>query len=262
MNFNAKQYLKLGLALVKKNAPIILSGLSVVTGGAAVVSAAISRDEHVRLRNEMITEDHEVLTVKEEAIAAGKAYWKTVLLYSMSVIANYSANKNYLDRLALMYAGYKMVEGERNSLEEGVLKTVGPKKLEEINSTIAKDEVARSVNLFDESKIIHTGFGDEIFYDPKSGRYFYSSYDHVMRSFLELEDQLKDENIALNELYFKENLEPTSFGEYDGFGWEVGTRINAIIEPTRPKDDKFGGRVVNVLKYYVHMLGGARYDEY
>lgn len=262
MNINVKEFVKPVLAFTKKNAPQILSGLSVVTGGLAVISAAKNRDKHVELRNEKITEEHDKLTIAEELECGVKAYWSTGLIFIGSCALSFAANKSYIEKLATMYAAVKLSEKELSGLETAVEKTFGESGLEKAEDTKSKDIALEASRTFDESKIVDTGLGREIFLDPKTGTLFYCSYEKVKGAFLEIEAALKDEDQCLNDFRYKVNLDPCEFGEGYAFGWKMGTSTQFRICPTRD-ENRFGGRVVNVLNYKVHMSDFIdAYDEF
>ena len=262
MNINVKEFVKPVLAFTKKNAPQILSGLSVVTGGLAVISAAKNRDKHVELRNEKITEEHDKLTIAEELECGVKAYWSTGLIFIGSCALSFAANKSYIEKLATMYAAVKLSEKELGGLETAVEKTFGESGLEKAEDTKAKDTALELSKTLDESKIIDTGLGTEIFHDPKTGRTFYCSYEAVKSAFLEIEAALKDGDQCLNDLFYKINLDAAEFGESYAFGWQMGTSTQWRIRPTR-SEDRFGGRVVNILDYKLRLSDVIdAYDEF
>ena len=130
-----------------------------------------------------------------------------------------------------------------------------------MNATVAKDVAMNSYQSYDEQKVIKTGIGNQLFLDKLSGRFFRSDYDFVKGTMLEVNAELARNELSVNELYLKNRLEPTGFGDYNGFGWHEGTKVSFEIIPQR-FEGYYNNEVVNVIKYPVQNLMDNNYDKF
>lgn len=107
--------------------------------------------------------------------------------------------------------------------QDKVKERIGERKEMEIRDSIAQDQI--KANPFrDDIPIETAGYGGDLFYDPESGRYFYSTIEYVKNVVNECNTMIISEMwIRLNEFYYRLGLRQTAAGE--DRGWNVDHQI-------------------------------------
>lgn len=107
--------------------------------------------------------------------------------------------------------------------QEKVRERIGEKKEMEIRDEIAKDQI--NANPYRNDIPLETaGYGGDLFYDPESGRYFYSTIDYIKKVVNDCNAMIiSDMWIPLNEFYYRLGLRQTESGK--DRGWNVDHRI-------------------------------------
>lgn len=145
-----------------------------------------------------------------------KDTWKQwsmpTLLYSSGVLTSIESTRINYKRAALLTSTLEASKLALTKFEEKTLDTVGKNKLSQIKQGLAEDEVKATP--MTEENTIKTGKGEDLFFDPKSGRYFLSSLDAVEGARLRTNAKLMDEMyVTLNEFYYELGLPGIDLGE-------------------------------------------------
>ena len=156
-------------------------------------------------------------------------------------------------KLAAMLTLCQVTEDNLSSLKEHITESIGPKKTENLIEEVAAKKVA-DTNLSDED-IVKTKYGESVFYDPWSGRFFGSTKDRVERAVANINLRLTGcDFVYLNEFYDELDLANTNLGNYSGWSSRLGENLNMNwgYGPTRD------GRSCAVLDYTIFAEGNIR----
>lgn len=186
------------------NSPAILTGLG-ITG---TVATAVATGKAVWSLRDI----DENITLKD---IAGK--WKTfiipVVLASGTILCFIGLNTKYGRMLAAVTSLATLKEQELIDTKNSMNKLFKKGDVEKVKQENAKEVLARNPQP-DEAFVIHTNNGNDLFFDPLSGRYFRSSMEHVQKGINEVNEQLNNGNfVALNELYQYWNIYEIDLGD-------------------------------------------------
>ena len=140
------------------------------------------------------------------------------------------------ERKAAILSGlYTASEAALSKYEAKVVETIGKEKAQEIQDGIAQDLInekpSTSVNVF------ATGKGDQLFYDPLSGRYFTSEKLAVQEAMNNANRTIiGDMWITTNEWYDELGLEPIGLG--DTVGWNVDRLMDISFSTGETPDNR------------------------
>lgn len=243
---NIKPVLKTVANFMKRNAGKILAGMAVATEFLGFwfmhKEAPIVRD-----RLEALGEG---ATWKDKLKAAGPVYLPAagmLLLSSGCIIGGCVAGER---KAAILSGLYSASEAALRQYEEKVVDALGKDKAREIHDSIAQDVInERPVS----AEVVYaTGKGDQLFYEPLTGRYFTSSINEVAAAATRINRRIIVEMWASANEWFNElGLESVGFG--DIAGWNV----DHMLEVPDGKDHKFttsqtdDGRSCFVVTYFV-----------
>lgn len=173
--------------------------------------------------------------------ACGKYYIKPVVIGGATIgLAIYNERAN-LKAVAGLTAALKEADKMHREFVEAVTEDLGPKKKAEIEEKIANNECAKNPPPIDQSGIILTGFGNELFYDAfGTGRYYRSSLPAMQMHEAEFRLRLEHEDyLSLNDWYDTINLPDTELGEELGWcasaGDEFRVRYIGVVPLSGPE---------------------------
>lgn len=120
--------------------------------------------------------------------------------------------------------------------QKKAVEILGPEKAQEIEDAVAKDLVEQNPPPIVASEIIATGNGDQLFFEPLSGRYFTSSKTEIEKAANKYNAKLiRDIWGTVNEWYDELGLEPIGLG--DARGWNVDHFLDiSFIAQGAPND--------------------------
>lgn len=152
----------------------------------------------------------------------------------ISVIGGYKVASK---QIAVLSSLYSMGEKAFSDYQEKTKELIGPKKAQEIKDEVSADKVRENPPKSD--KIINTGNGETLFYDPKSGRYFYSSPEAVKSATNRINLRMMEEYyISLNEYYDEMGLTDIELGEDMGFNIDDGLiDVDHLFSVTKTEKD-------------------------
>lgn len=245
---NVKTYIKPAIDLIKKESPKILMALGTASFITTIILVNDEAPKAVTLLEKKKEEKGEELTFVEKVKEVGPIYIPAATAGVLSLLCFAGSQKINVARNAALVAAYKISENNLSEFKEAALKTVGERKLNDIQDTAAKERVR--MHLPEDEFIISTGRGDVLCYDSISGRYFRSDMEWVRKAQNDLNFMLFAGGAAtLNDFYDYLGLPWTKCG--DMLGWEVD-RVNSEpldIRFTSTLDDR--NRPVLVLEYKI-----------
>lgn len=261
---------KIALDAMTKNSPAILSGMAVAGTVGSVILAVRATPKALRIiESERMAREEEAEAIRDKTgfdakpeeltnwdiVKLGwKYYIPAALSTTGTVVCIVAAQKINGNRLSALATALSLSENARKELEEKFKEKYGEGKLGKLKDEIAADGVRKDdPNV---QFVYDTGFGDTLFKDGWSGRYFTSSVNHIDRVVNDLNYRLMggEYYISLNEWYMSIGLPPLQQG--DEFGWNMHDmgKIDISYHHCSWTDD--GNKVCAVLEYNVM----PRYD--
>lgn len=218
--FNVSRGLKVMQMGLKKNAPSIMTGLAIVAGIGATVSAIKATPKALELieaRKEELQVDK--LTPIETVKTTWKCYVPTVLSTAISTACMIGANSVHTRRNAALATAYSLSRTALTEYKDKVIETVGDKKERVIRDEIAKDKLVHDP--VSNHEVIITEKGPTLCYDGVFGRYFKSDIDSLKRAINEMNRRMVtgDMYVSLNEFYDEVGLSHIEIG--DQLGWNI-----------------------------------------
>lgn len=237
-------FLKPVWSFCKKHATKLLAGLAIGSEMAAIYCTA-KEAPIAQERLKMLPED---ATRWDKIKAAGKVYLPAAgfMLVSVGSIVGGTIVGN--NRLKMADGLLSLSNATIAGYQKKLVDAVGKDKAQTIEDEIAQklmEEQPPAVK-----KIYATGNGDQLIYDPLSGRYFTSDLNKVIVAANKLNKRIISEMwISVNEWYEELGLESIGLG--DTSGWNVDNNIDIPDEPqkfmTQMTED---GRSCAVISYY------------
>lgn len=205
-----------------KHAPVLLSSVGTAgVIGAVILAAKKAPDAKVEL--DEVKEEWEATEEKEKRVKAdyifkrirvgAKHYWIVALVAGGAITCFWLANHISFKRLVSALTAAGLSTKAKEELEEKIKELDGEKHLQKIKEEIDADRIKNDPPV--ESKIIDTGLGMHLCYEPITGRYFYSNIERVKKAVIMCRDYLqKDGYLALNDWFNELNLDTTDCGSY------------------------------------------------
>lgn len=228
---NGKATVKVIKEFCVKNAPTILTGISIAELLAASyfwVKNTPKAQEKLKKAEE---EKGEKLTKVETVKTAAPAYIPAATMTAMTITTLLLANRIGAKQLAAAIAAYQLSEEAREEFKDAAFRTVGEKKMEEIDETLATSRM-KSVPITEDG-IINTGKGKTLYFDAWSGRYFWSDRQFLHEVQNDLNEWRQDsKDVCLNDYYDEIGLEEVTKGNEYVFTEKIKLKFTAIMHPT------------------------------
>ena len=216
--------------LAIEHAPTILTFSAV---GGVGMTAWLSARSSIRVQDICLeleyTSDHKP-TRKEKIKASWRELIPPVVMGGATIACIIFAHRIHLQRQAAIAAAYSVLSDKYHEYRQEVINEIGDKKENRIQDTIAQNKVN---NTYTGLNIIQTRFGNVLFVDAWSGRYFYSSYDAVKTAALTITDiAQRDMCASLNEFYTALEIPQTE--HCDLIGWNIAQVSDKSMTPIIP----------------------------
>lgn len=200
-------------AFIKKNAPIILSGIGAVGVVATAVMAAKAAPKALSILEEAKEEKGEELTKWEKVNLAGPVYIPTVITGIASIACIFGSSILNKRQQASLMGAYALLDSSYREYKQKTDELYGEEAGRRVREEIAKDKYTGDVEKLDDDK--------ELFYDFYSGRYFESTKEAVLWAEYETNRAMSvNYAVGLNEFYSFLGLE--ELPEYESLGWSCG----------------------------------------
>lgn len=240
-------------AFAEKHGHEILIGLGIAGYTSAIVLGITKTPaamEDIRAATE---EKGAPLTKTETAKAVWKEYVPCAAAAASATACVVGSTRISNKRLAALATAYQLTEGNLRDLKEAAKEVVGEKKAASIEETAAANKVRDLAPA--ESEIIQTKYGNDIFYDPWSGRFFTCSKDRIERAVALVNSVVaEDDSDILSHFYYEIGLDTTQLSGEAGWTARSGEKLYLSYGYGPTKD----GRACAVLDYDIHMLNGSR----
>lgn len=220
--------IKSAVKLIRQNDTFIMTIIAVSAGVGSTLSAigaTIKATDKVKEYKEINgIKDGETIPLKEIAKVSWHLYVPTLFLGASSVACIIGSHKLNYRRQAALASMYSITETAFKEYKEKVVETIGEKKAKVINEETQK-ELAKK-HKYDERAVIFSEFGETLFLDSYSGRYFKSDIEKIRKVQNMLNHKILttfSNSATVNELYSAIGLEPIPVGE--DLGWNADKLI-------------------------------------
>lgn len=233
---------------IEKNAPAILIGLAILSGGTAVVLAVKDTPKALK-RIEDKKQDLQVdkLTVLETVKTTWPCYVPTALAFTFAAGCAIGSQSIHVKRNAALATAYKISETALLEYRDKVIETIGEKKEQTVRDKVAQEQINKTPIVPDEVNV--TGNGNSLFLDPLSERYFISDKQFLHAAENRLNKKMMQSicgSTSLNDFFVEIGLEPVDDSVGYALGWNADYQIDLDIRPGESKD----GRPCFVLRHY------------
>jgi hypothetical protein len=211
---------------ISKHQPEILMGMG-ISGMIFSTIWAIRATKIATRRLDIMKQDFNCdrkLTKTEIFKATWRLYLPVVLSTAISVPCIIAGNRVSNKRNMALAAAYTISETALQEYQEKTKELVGAKKEQEIHEAVSKDQVNKN---YTGSQILITGDGDNLFFEPLSGRYFKSNWNKILKSANELNAKALGNvtgQITLTQWFNQLGLDMTDISDELGWNIENGTR--------------------------------------
>ena len=231
---NFAQLFKSVQTTVTKYSPEILTGIGIagmITSTVLAVKATpkalqLIEEQEVELSNQY--HEEVTLTPMETVKTTWKCYIPAAVTCATSVACLIGANTVHARRGAALATAYKLSEAALVEYKDKVIETIGEKKEQVVREKIAEDKIKQTPVV--EQRIIKTGKGTTLCFDPLSSRYFYSDVEMIRRAENKLNKELLHSisgSVSVSDFYDEIGLPHTETS--DDFGWNTDELIDLDI---------------------------------
>jgi Family of unknown function (DUF6353) len=217
--------------LIKDNSTTILSATA-VGGVVATAVLAVKGREKARKRLSVV-ERLEPRDFKAAVREDWQCYIPAGLSGAATVACIIGANQIGLRRNAALLGAYTLADTAFREYKDAVVAEIGEVKDRKIREAVAEKQMAD--NPVKNSEVIITGIGEQLCYEPLSGRYFRSDIEQIRRAANDVDaDVLQNMYSPLNEFYKLVGLPSTELGEH--LGWNIDHRIDLVFATQLSED--------------------------
>jgi len=220
---NIKLVAKAVLDFCKKNSTKILAGVAIVSQGAGFYFM----HKKAPIVNEKLKSLDKNATVMDKLKIVGPNYaipFGLFLLSSGCIIGGVISGEK---KIAIVNGLYTASQAALTKVEEEMVAKVGPEQAEEAQNKAVEafltDEKKPAIAT--KEQVFNTGYGTDLFKEPFSGRYFYSSRPAVENGIASFNREITgDMSASVNDLLAYWDLDPCELGTY--VGWNVDDIYN------------------------------------
>lgn len=227
-------------AKLSKNAPGILIGLAVVSGGVAVYTAITATPKALqRIEAEKAEKHVDKLTPMETVKVVWPYYVPTALSFVFATGCAIGSQSIHAKRNAALAAAYKISETALIEYRDKVIETIGEKKEQVVRDKVAQEQINK--NPIKKNEIIFTGKGTSLCMDPFTNRYFEGDIEVIRRAENRLNKKMLQSicgTTSLNEFFVEIGLDPVDDAVGYSLGWNAEYLINLDIRPGLTPEEK------------------------
>lgn len=220
------------------NSPVVLTAVgtvgvvttSILAAKGAVKAADILREAE---ENRQPNVETEPMYNSEKLAKTWKCYVPAVTSGVLTCGAIIGANQIGTRRTAAMAAAYTLSEKKLNEYRDKVLEKVGPTKEEEIRAAVNQEQIRGTYS----TDLQMPGTGDQICYDPMSGRFFRSNVEAIKFAMNKVNFMINsDGHASLTDFYDALGLDQTIVSEE--LGWTSDELLEIAFTTVLTSDDK------------------------
>jgi len=148
--------------------------------------------------------DEVELTKKEKFVCKAKAYWKPALAITLTIACSVGSHLFNMKQVSDLMATANVATTVHSKYVEKTRAVAGDDVANEIQRQTDRDYA--EMNQKGIEKVVYTGCGDQLFFDPMGNRWFYSSANAIQRAIDSLNNDARnggfDEDIVYwNDIY-------------------------------------------------------------
>lgn len=234
-----------------KHSPEILTGIGIAGMITTVVLAVKATPKALTLIEEekrRKSQDAKEVSLKRVEVvkAAWKPYVPSAIMGTLSVACLIGASSVNLRRNAALATAYNLSKTALADYKEKVVEVVGEEKEKEVREKVSEKKLKEMPS--PPNEIIITGDGDVRFFDPLTGRPFWSNIEKVKSSVNELNKEMLHDMfgyISVNDFYDELGLDHVEVIGED-LGWNLNNGLIDIEFHSKITDD---GKPCVVLYY-------------
>lgn len=185
--------------VIVDHGPQILTAFGIVGFIFSTVDAVKNTPEAYKaLEKAKEEKDGEELTAKEVVKCTWKFYIFPVIVTVLSIACILGARKIDSGRTAALLTACKVTEEASQQFDTATREVVGDKKYDEIKHKIAENQMKEC--MFMEGKVINTGTGNTLYFEPFSNQYLRCSRDYLDRGINTVNKELRErDNMDIND---------------------------------------------------------------
>lgn len=201
---------------LKRNAPAILRGMGYGLAGIACFETGRSAIKASKIIEENNMNDGRFI---DKAKLTWQLFIPPVILFAASVGCHAGSDIISIKRQATLIAIASAAESAKGNLKDAVKEVVGEKKAGKIEDAANQNKARR--NLPKSPEVIEdTGFGKSLFYEPLTGKWFWSSHEKIIDVKTTIKDYMFYNDIAyVNDVIIEMGLKGCELGKY--MGWSA-----------------------------------------
>lgn len=227
--------------LLKRNSSTILTGLGVAGSVGAVilgikVTPTVIRklDRAYLVKNQDPDTPDESLTFVEVIKVAWKDYLPVVILEGAVIGCVIGAQSINLRRQAAWISAFTVSETALREYQER-MSVEAPHKDQKVRGDMAQAKL--DANPISKSEVVIIGNGDQLFFEPTTGRYFMSNMQKVQKAVNDINFRVLNQNYAsMNEFFTLLGLDSTDLG--DELGWTPEHELEVDYKTKLTEDDR------------------------
>lgn len=226
---NPFKYIK---PFVTKHEPEILMAMGIsglIFSTIWSVKATIKATDKVRQYKE--SKQIDKITKKELFKLTWRYYWPVAASTALSIPCIIAGNKVSNKRYAALATAYTISETALQEYQEKTRELVGDRKARSIQEAVNEDKIQKTYT--GTNQIIMTNNGEDLFFEPISGRYFKSTWNDISKAANDLNAKALSNvtgYITLNEWFDKLGLENTVVGDELGWSLQSSNRGGMLID--------------------------------
>lgn len=225
---------------MEKNAPAILIGLAILSGGTAVILAVKDTPKALkRIEDKKRETGVDKLTPLETVKTTWPCYVPTALAFTFAAGCAIGSQSIHAKRHAALATAYKISETALVEYRDKVVETIGEKKEQTVRDKVAQEQINK--NPVNQKEIIITGKGTSLCLEPFTKRYFESDIETIRRAENKLNKNMLQSicgSTSLNDFYIEIGLEPVDEAIGYTLGWNAEHQIDIDIRPGITPDDR------------------------
>lgn len=235
-----RKFFKGAKVSMEKNAPAILIGLAILSGGTAVALAVKDTPKALkRIENKKQEIGVDKLTVLETAKTTWPCYVPTALAFAFAAGCAIGSQSIHAKRHAALATAYKISETALVEYRDKVVETIGEKKEQTVRDKVAQEQINRTPLVPEE--VIYTGTGTSLFLDPLTKRYFVSDKQMLHAAENKINKRMMQGfcgSASLNDFFSEIGLEPVDDSVGYSLGWNAEYQIDLDIRPGESNDER------------------------
>ena len=235
-----RKFFKCAKASMEKNAPAILIGLAILSGGTAVVLAVKDTPKALkRIENKKQEIGVDKLTVLETVKTTWPCYVPTALAFVFAAGCAIGSQSIHAKRHAALATAYKISETALVEYRDKVVETIGEKKEQTVRDKVAQEQINKTPLVPEE--VIYTGTGSSLFLDPLTKRYFISDKQMLHAAENKINKRMMQGfcgSASLNDFFSEIGLEPVDDSVGYSLGWNAEYQIDLDIRPGESNDER------------------------